>query len=72
MALGVLERVASDCSSKHPDTARLLQLMNPIMQCLIYNGDIGSHDTDGILRQLQAWQESRRVSTGDFDPWDTN
>ena len=72
MALKVLERVALNCSSNHPDTARLLQLMNPITQCLIYNGDMGSHDTDRILRQLQSWQGSRRISIGAFDPSDAN
>lgn len=72
MTLGVLERVASECSYKQPETARLLQLMNPIMHCLLYNGDIGSHGTDRILHQLHAWEGSRSVSTRDLHPWDTS
>ena len=45
MTLDVLERVASECSSKHPDTASLLQLLNSMTNCLLYSGDYGGYDT---------------------------
>ena len=56
MTLDVLERIALDSSSKHPNTASLLQLLNSITKCLLYGGDYGGHDTDRILHQLHAWQ----------------
>ena len=49
-----LEQVAYDCFANHRDIANFLELINPIMECLLYSGNYGSHNNDEILGKLHA------------------
>ncbi|KAJ5768704.1 hypothetical protein N7520_003263 [Penicillium odoratum] len=59
ITITTLEQIATNCILTLPCAMRLLQLMNPIAQALLYNWDCRSVDTKSVLGQLHVWQETR-------------